>query len=207
MEDNKTAINETHFSVWLVKALLLATVILNINIQHSNATCVETSKVDVSTKQNEWYFNIATAEDLVSFAKYVNEGHKWANARLVADIDMGSVCNETDGTSWTSIAASGAYSELNTWQGTFDGAGHTISGLYVNSKHGAGLFAYSGGLIKDLTIEGKIVGQRAVLGGFAVWPKGRIDNCYSDMTVVAPNQHATQRGLGSAFLFELPVVY
>lgn len=51
---------------------------------------------------------------------------------LGADIDLG-------GEEWTPIGSSG-----QPFTGTFDGDGHTISGLYVNSDDDAGLFGVVG---------------------------------------------------------------
>ena len=54
---------------------------------------------------------------------------------------------------WTPIGTGSA----SYFAGTFDGNGHTISGLDVDIDAGpAGLFGYLVGEVKDLTVEGKI---------------------------------------------------
>ena len=75
--------------------------------------------------------------------------HEDACAKLTADIDMNFVCNETNG-SWQPISRA----DLNVlWSGTFDGDGHTISNLYVNSSADHfGMFGQTGNCqIKNIT--------------------------------------------------------
>ena len=76
-----------------------------------------------------------------------------ACAVLTADFDL----EGDDDHQWTPIADS----DSNKYTGTFDGNGHTISGLYINdvSAVNVGLFGYtgSGSVIKDLTVAGKII--------------------------------------------------
>lgn len=90
-------------------------------------------------------YQIATAENLAWFANAVNNGTSTINAVLVADIQLnssGSTANE-----WTPIGTSD-----NPFEGTFDGAGYTISGLYINStEDDIGLF----GKIVNTADEGK----------------------------------------------------
>ena len=86
-----------------------------------------------------------------------------AHYKLTADIDLGGEKNP-----WTPIGSG----ENRAFTGTFDGDGHTISGLYINnSSVYAGLFGYvgRGGMIKGLTVEGKITisGSTSCVGGIA----------------------------------------
>lgn len=143
--------------------------------------------VSASVSDGQWYFNIATVEDLVWFRDYVNRGHKRANARLIADIDLSEVCNQSDGTSWIPIAFSSKYSEISMWYGTFDGNGKKISGLFIDncSLVTTGLFGFNGGTIKDLTVEGTIISDNSFYGGIAVYSRGKISNCYSEINVVS----------------------
>lgn len=84
-------------------------------------------------------YQIASAENLAWFANAVNSGTTAINAVLTADIQLnesGSKQNE-----WTPIGT-----RENPFEGVFDGAGHTISGLYINSEDNyIGLF----GVIND----------------------------------------------------------
>ena len=104
-------------------------------------------------------YKIATAEQL----KAVGDNRR-AHYVLIADIDLGGETNP-----WTPIGSG----EKHAFTGTFDGDGHTISGLYINNGDSvyAGLFGYvgSGGMIKDLTVEGEITisGSTSCVGGIA----------------------------------------
>ena len=91
---------------------------------------------------------IGTITDLVWFRNHVNEGNLEACAKLTADIDMSTACHPAgDGVeelSWTPI--SDENKNIN-WRGFFDGDGHTISNLYINSQSSSqGLFGYISGL-------------------------------------------------------------
>ena len=100
---------------------------------------------------------IGTAEELIAFAKDVNENKNEYSGKtvvLTADIDLeGSEANL-----WTPIGASG--DSVPKFKGTFDGLGHTIKKLYVKqgaAYHAAGLFGATNGTIKDLTIDGAYI--------------------------------------------------
>ena len=91
---------------------------------------------------------IGTITDLVWFRNHVNEDNLEACAKLTADIDMSTACHPAgDGVeelSWTPI--SDENKNIN-WRGFFDGDGHTISNLYINSQSSyQGLFGYISGL-------------------------------------------------------------
>ncbi len=92
------------------------------------------------------------------------------NYILTADINLGGSAENL----WNPIE--GPNGEAFT--GTFDGDGHTISGLYINNGDSvyAGLFGYvgAGGMIKGLTVEGKITisGSDLCVGGIAGFVDG-----------------------------------
>ena len=97
---------------------------------------------------------------------------------LTANINLGASAKKP----WTSIG---------NFTGTFDGAGHTISGLYLNfssidtyQDQGLGLFTYvrQGGTVENLTVEGVIDGTNAGVGIGGIVGKnngGIISNCTS----------------------------
>ena len=121
---------------------------------------------------------IGTITDLVWFRNHVNEGNLEACAKLRADIDMSTACHPArDGVeelSWTPI--SDANKNIN-WRGFFDGDGHTISNLYINSQSSyQGLFGYISGLsypenvrsaIKNVVFENVNVKGTANYGALA----------------------------------------
>ena len=105
-------------------------------------------------------YQISTADQLKLFRDIVNGAggqtqNRGAYAVLTADIDLN---NEP----WTPIGPS----ESGSYTGTFDGGGHTISGLNVTGKFQfAGLFgAVTGGTIKNLTVAGNVSSSSSQCG-------------------------------------------
>ena len=108
-------------------------------------------------QDNRTEFNVSSAEELRYIAGLVNAGDTFAGKtiNLVKDIDLGGV-------EWTPIGTairSGSAFTGNTFSGTFDGNGHTISGLKItsspsNEDFGIGLFnSAKGATIKNFTLE------------------------------------------------------
>ena len=98
---------------------------------------------------------IATAGDLAAFRDLVNKTAKKSTSTLCAKLTKNIVLSGD----WTPIAtATNTYSDYVAYGGTFDGAGHTISGLHIdNAKQYQALFGYvKGGTIKKLTVEGSV---------------------------------------------------
>ena len=110
-------------------------------------------------------YQIATAEELRAFAEKVNDGETTANAILTANIDLNNQ-------PWYPIGTNS-----NKYTGTFDGNGHTISGLYIDSDDDyQGLFGYVSGTVKDLSVSGSVKGNDYV-GGVVGWNDGSVINC------------------------------
>ena len=132
-------------------------------------------------------YQIATAEELWDFAELVNgtDGNSadpGAHAKLMNDINLSEICGENvDGqsVSWTPIG-----NEAHRYTGTFDGDGHTISGLYIDSSDNdyKGLFGYlstdgnNTGTVKDLSVSGSVKGDWYV-GGVVGRNGGNVINC------------------------------
>ena len=93
--------------------------------------------------------HIATAEDMITLAKVVNNGYSFENSKvyLDADIDFTNAFHRFE--------PIGRYSNTK-FTGTFDGQGHTISNLNVRSvKHPfLGLFGTS---LSGLTVENVVL--------------------------------------------------
>ena len=82
----------------------------------------------------------------VATAAQLNEIRNYLHCHFVqtADIDL---IDYAAGNGWLPIGP--------TFHGSFDGAGHTISGLVIDrSSDGTGLFAVSGGHIQNVTLTG-----------------------------------------------------
>ena len=76
-------------------------------------------------------YRISTADQLKSFRGIVNDenGNPAAYAELMNDIDLSSICNETN--PWEPIGNGGGTSGGNTFEGYFDGQGHSVKNLVV----------------------------------------------------------------------------
>lgn len=132
---------------------------------------------------------LMTAEQLADFAQRVNGGESFTGktVKLGANIDLA-------GAQWTPIGTSS-----NTFQGTFDGQGYTISNLYINQpdKSYVGLFGFTtNGEIKNLIVENaKVTGDL----GVGVVAGSPYTSKYSDITVqghVEVNGFAYVGGVG-----------
>ena len=83
--------------------------------------------------------------------------------RLTRDIDLG-------GNEWTPISMSTDLAGDKTFRGTFDGQGHTITGLKSNQQDVAGLFGYIyAATIKNVTIDGAELESNHYAGGVVAW--------------------------------------
>lgn len=121
----------------------------------------------VSISDNNSVFEISNADQLVVFGKLINEkGKTFSNktVKLTADIDLA-------GKAWTPIGGSGSIASYpgNTFTGTFDGNGHTISNFVVNvtgQYASAGLFGTSNGAtIRNVTVDNANINSTHYAGG------------------------------------------
>ena len=121
---------------------------------------------------------IATPEDLIQLAKDCTLD-SWSQGKrvvLTADIDL----------------TGSAFPPIPTFGGTFDGQGHTISGLSLTgSGNVRGLFRYlqPGGTIQNLTVEGTIAPTdlQDTLGLLVGENRGQIRNCAAQGSVTGKN--------------------
>ena len=151
-------------------------------------------------------YQIGTAAELYWFAGLVNgtlENVKQdasANAILTADIIVNEgvldankdLVSKSDFIEWEPIGKS---ADDDTYTGTFDGKGYTISGLYFNNPN-----AYYVGLFGCIGVNGKIsnVGVldsyfqfRALGGGVCGNNYGELQNCSNSSTVICNMQDGT----------------
>lgn len=122
---------------------------------------VATQAADASTEEPSGSgtaadpYQIGNADQLMWFAAKVNGSTKKSTsnlcAKLTSDIDL-------TGKEWTPIGCYNSYSDCVYYGGTFDGGGHTVSGLTINNaKTYQALFSYvKGGTIQDLTVKGSV---------------------------------------------------
>ena len=117
---------------------------------------------------------VSTAADLSSVATGVNSGlYSGKYFKLANDIELSG--------SWTPIGTDIWY-----FRGYFDGNGHKITGLYINSSSDyQGLFGNVGNaIIHDLGVEGVSVKGRGEVAGLAGKLNGStVFNCYATGSV------------------------
>lgn len=107
-------------------------------------------------------YQIGNGAELAWFAATVNGGTYNAKGVLTADIDLGDFA-------WTPI---GGTTSAKAFKGTFDGKGHTVKGLYINSSTATyqGLFGYTYGTvaapvtINNVVVEGEVTAKQYAAG-------------------------------------------
>ena len=123
--------------------------------------------------QNDGSYTVYNADGLMNIAELVNGGKTDINITLDKNIDL-------TGKGWTPIGTD--YD--NSYTGTFDGGGHTITGLTftTNDKY-AGLFGWlnKAGTVKNVVMEGVQITSNQIyggsIGGVVGYSWGTIENC------------------------------
>ena len=123
--------------------------------------------------EDDGSYTVTSADGLMNVAELVNGGKSDINITLDTDIDL-------TGKDWTPIGTD--YD--NSYKGTFDGGGHTITGLtFTTNDEYAGLFGYlnRAGTVKNVVMEGVQITSNQISGGSiggvvgSSW--GTIENC------------------------------
>ena len=124
------------------------------------------------TIESNGSYTVTSADGLMNVAKLVNGGKTDINITLDKNIDL-------TGKDWTPIGTSFD----NSYTGTFDGGGHTITGLTITTKDQfVGLFGYlnRAGTVKNVVMEGIQITSNHMFGntgGVAGFSWGTIENC------------------------------
>ena len=120
-------------------------------------------------------YTVYNADGLMNVAELVNGGKTDINITLDKNIDL-------TGKDWTPIGTD--YD--NSYTGTFDGGGHTITGLTITTNDEyVGLFGYLGnfgkfGTVKNVVMDGIQITcnhRLGYAGGVAGYSRGTIENC------------------------------
>ena len=123
--------------------------------------------------EDDGSYTVYNADGLMNIAELVNGGKTDINITLDTDIDL-------TGKDWTPIGTD--YD--NSYKGTFDGGGHTITGLtFTTNDEFAGLFGWlnRAGTVKNVVMEGVQITSNQIYGGSiggvvgSSW--GTIENC------------------------------
>ena len=124
------------------------------------------------TIESDGSYTVTSADGLMNVAKLVNGGKTDINITLDKNIDL-------TGKGWTPIGTSFD----NSYKGTFDGGGHTITGLTVTTNDQfVGLFGYlnRAGMVKNVVMEGIQITSNHMFGctgGVVGYSWGTIENC------------------------------
>ncbi len=124
------------------------------------------------TIESNGSYTVTSADGLMNIAELVNGGKTDINITLDKNIDL-------TGKGWTPIGTSFD----NSYKGTFDGGGHTITGLAVTTNDQfVGLFGYlnRAGTVKNVVMEGVLITSNHMFGctgGVVGYSWGTIENC------------------------------
>lgn len=108
---------------------------------------------DTKVVDGKTFYLITAPHELAWFAEQVNSGNTDINAILTEDMMFGENGSTSSKASWIPIGADSSH----IYQGTFDGAGHVINGLYFMTETTEGTL--------DLTFTGLfgVLGENAVV--------------------------------------------
>ena len=125
------------------------------------------------TIESNGSYTVYNADGLLNVAELVNGGKTDINITLEKNIDL-------TGKDWTPIGTD--YD--NSYKGTFDGGGHTITGLtFTTNDEYAGLFGWlnRAGTVKNVVMEGVQITSNQIyggsIGGVVGYSWGTIENC------------------------------
>ena len=124
------------------------------------------------TIESDGSYTVTSADGLMNVAELVNGGKTDINITIDKNIDL-------TGKGWTPIGTSFD----NSYKGTFDGGGHTITGLTVTTNDQfVGLFGYlnRAGMVKNVVMEGIQITSNHMFGctgGVVGYSWGTIENC------------------------------
>ena len=125
------------------------------------------------TIESDGSYTVTSADGLMNVAELVNGGKTDINITLDKNIDL-------TGKGWTPIGTSFD----NSYKGTFDGGGHTITGLtFTTNDEYAGLFGWlnRAGTVKNVVMEGVQITSNQIyggsIGGVVGYSWGTIENC------------------------------
>ena len=165
---------------------------ISVVLRPTDETTWDGKTVTEAQPGSDGVYEISTAAQLAWFAQQVNAGTGARyNARLTRDISLNSY-------SWTPIGISSS----KTFKGSFDGNGHMVTDLYINSTDNyQGLFGYiSAASIKNLGVTGTVTAiDKSYIGGLVGYAAGAysIDGCFNAAHVTGKQTVAGIVGSGA----------
>lgn len=143
------------------------------------------------------HYSINSGEELKKLALYVKDNHATNDVTfyLTKDVDISvkAIGNDSDG--WLpigcdySVLESGSLTRV--FNGTFDGCGYTVFGLYIYDERGdnVGLFGrIRNAVIKNLGVIGGIVGEYNCGGIAGRSDSSTITNCWANVSIEAESE-------------------
>ena len=159
--------------------------LLNVGNQHEFA---------VLQPNAEGVFEISSAQELTWFAKLVNSGETSIKGKLTQNIVVNqNVLNANGSLNTGNLSNFSIWTPIGTqnqpFNGSFDGAGYTISGLYVLGDNYAGLFGYVGssGKVEKVGVEKSYVSGKYYVGSIVGYNNGAVRNVYNTSVVSGSN--------------------
>ena len=148
-------------------------------------------------EDGKWVYTVGSPEDMKAFA-LLSRSMDFTNSvvKLTADLDLNpgwTASGEAPENRWTQIGSAAV-----PFAGTFDGQGHTISGLYASAAGNAGMFTQtaSTAVLKDFRLTNSyITSSGGYAGSIAAHFAGTAERIYSNATVTATGGSAYFGGL------------
>ena len=147
---------------------------------------------------------ITTPAGLDKLASEVNGGNRYKNTYFVLGADI--AYDKTVENNYTTIG-----DNQHPFCGTFDGQGHTISGIRISAPNGEykAIFGMVDGTVKNLVVSDCYIKACQMISGIVVCLRGTIENCHvgSDVTltgnsyvggIAGKNEGGTIKGCTSA---------
>ncbi len=210
-------------ALWLTVVLIFTVLPLG-SFAAENTACWDGIRMQQPSKlikiDGIYYYEISTAEEFAFVAQTEGNWRKY-NYRLVADIVLNSVELKSDGqgTLINDPTTLNVWKPICDFEGTFDGNGFSVSGLYTehglfDESHGkiynlsvknayvsgaraGGICRSSWGEIKNCTFSGTVISSRELVGGLVGFNGGKISNCQNYGSVfLTDTEDSTASGAG-----------
>ncbi|MDE7396644.1 MAG: hypothetical protein K2M98_02840, partial [Muribaculum sp.] len=142
------------------------------------------------TKASPWL--ITSKDDLIYLAYKINNTKLSTSVDTLCTGEYFRVENDIDMSGHRFEGISNDY--YHVFNGTFDGQGHTIKGLTMNTTNYGGLFGHAGdkSLITNLVFENANITANAFTGAVVAWTTGEVSN----VTVKSSTLTNTSNGVG-----------
>ncbi len=123
-------------------------------------------------------YKISNPSQLAYLSKLVNSGNAQAGKYFVLTSDIRLSNDRISGWTGGAISFTPIGTEKNPFKGNFNGAGHSISGLYIDGiLTCGGLFGNNAGTVKNLKISSGYISGSSCIGAVAGTNSGTISDC------------------------------